>query len=50
MRDEAAAIVTGISHHLTPGYAPLNVHLFQWLRFAELLDYAAKAPAVSRAR
>ncbi|WP_395362960.1 hypothetical protein ACHGLA_23145 [Streptomyces sp. YH02] len=50
VRGEAAGIVTGIRHHVAPGYAALNVPLFQWLRFAELLDYAVKATAVSLAR
>ncbi|WP_055603774.1 hypothetical protein [Streptomyces aureus] len=49
-RDEPAAVAAGIRRHLTPGYGPLNVPLLQWLRFAELLDYAVRATAVPHAR
>ncbi|MCX5228292.1 hypothetical protein [Streptomyces sp. NBC_00233] len=49
-RDGPAGILAGIHRHLTPGYAPLNVPLLQWLRFAELLDYAVKATAVPHSR
>ncbi|MFF5918239.1 hypothetical protein ACFY8C_07830 [Streptomyces flavochromogenes] len=49
-RDEPAGIAAGIHRHLTPGYGPLNVPLLQWLRFAELLDYAVKATAVPHTR
>ncbi|MFD3533933.1 hypothetical protein [Streptomyces sp. NPDC058664] len=44
---ELADTVAGIRRHVTPGYAPLNVPLPQWLRFAELL---ACATAFSRTR
>ncbi|MCB8902759.1 MULTISPECIES: hypothetical protein [unclassified Streptomyces] len=45
-RDESAGIVADIRRRISPGHAPLNVPLLQWLRFAELLDYAVKATAV----
>ncbi|WP_406061596.1 hypothetical protein OG462_27490 [Streptomyces sp. NBC_01077] len=45
-RDASADIVADIHRHLAPGHAPLNVPLFQWLRFADLLAYAhAVSPA-----
>ncbi|MFD3994188.1 hypothetical protein [Streptomyces sp. NPDC058583] len=48
-RDESAGIVADLHRQLGPGFAPLNVPLLQWLRLAELLDYAVKATAVSHA-
>ncbi|WP_327728038.1 hypothetical protein OG250_15125 [Streptomyces sp. NBC_00487] len=38
--EELADTVHGISSLTRPGYAPLNVHLLPWLRFARLLAYA----------
>ncbi|MEU0845749.1 hypothetical protein ABZ370_40740 [Streptomyces sp. NPDC005962] len=36
----------GINRLVRPGHAPLNVHLLQWLRFANLLTYAAEVGTV----
>lgn len=47
--EELTRTVDGITSHTVPGYAPLNVPLLQWLRFAHLLAYATTAtPAVER--
>ncbi|WP_435974352.1 hypothetical protein [Streptomyces sp. Qhu_M48] len=49
-RDGPGDVIAGIRQHLTPGFAPLNVALLPWLRFAELLDYAVKAAAAPHPR
>ncbi|MFF9069144.1 hypothetical protein ACF09E_27675 [Streptomyces sp. NPDC014891] len=43
--DAPGDVVADIRRHLTPGFAPLNVALLPWLRFATLLEYAAQAGA-----
>ncbi len=42
-RGVLAETVRGIDRLVRPGYAPLNVYLLAWLRFARLLEYAADA-------
>ncbi|MFJ8657892.1 hypothetical protein [Streptomyces sp. NPDC093795] len=42
-RDELVGVRAGIRDEVRPGYAPLNTHLLQWLRFADLLVYATAA-------
>ncbi|WP_460068856.1 hypothetical protein [Streptomyces sp. YKOK-I1] len=41
--EELADTVQGMRTHIRPGYAPLNMYLLPWLRFANLLSYAATA-------
>ncbi|MDV9192048.1 hypothetical protein R6L23_28235, partial [Streptomyces sp. SR27] len=50
VREELAGTLAGIGRRLTPGYgAPLDLPLPRWLRFAELLAYAASAHAAPAA-
>ncbi|MER6095185.1 hypothetical protein ABT154_04880 [Streptomyces sp. NPDC001728] len=49
VREELADTLAGIGRQLAPGYAPLDLPLLRWLRFAELLAYAASAPAAPAA-
>ncbi|MGW1215401.1 hypothetical protein ACWD5F_37805 [Streptomyces sp. NPDC002499] len=35
--------IHGIRSHTQPGYSLLNMYLLPWLRFANLLSYAAEA-------
>lgn len=41
---ELTDTVHGIHSLTRPGYSPLNMYLLPWLRFANLLTYAAGAP------
>ncbi|MGW1889624.1 hypothetical protein ACWCP6_05080 [Streptomyces sp. NPDC002004] len=41
-QEALADTVNGIRSHVRPGYAPLNMYLLSWLRFADLLTYTAK--------
>lgn len=43
-RDALAETILRIESLIRPGYAPLNGHLLVWLRFANLVAYAAAAP------
>ncbi|MFJ9864379.1 hypothetical protein [Streptomyces sp. NPDC101165] len=43
-RDALAEAIGGIESLLRPGPAPLNSHLLGWLRFANLVAYAAEVP------
>ncbi|MEU0816234.1 hypothetical protein [Streptomyces mirabilis] len=43
-QDALAETILRIESLIRPGYAPLNGHLLVWLRFANLVAYAAAAP------
>ncbi|OLT20301.1 hypothetical protein BJF79_16320 [Actinomadura sp. CNU-125] len=43
VRASAAEAARGIEEFVRPGYAPLNVYVLPWRRFAALLGYAAGA-------
>jgi hypothetical protein len=43
-RDSPAETISGIERLVRPDRAPLNGDLLPWLRFANLVAYAAAAP------
>ncbi|WP_157880165.1 hypothetical protein [Streptomyces natalensis] len=43
-KEELVDTIHGIRGLTRPGYAPLNMHVLPWLRFADLVAYAAAAP------
>jgi hypothetical protein len=43
-REALAETISGIERLVRPGWAPLNGDLLLWLRFANLVAYAAAVP------